>query len=269
MIRDQGSQTRPAGISAETHTTFELPLNERMRGFLRLEFLFQSVAHHMASHAVLDSRLALSTLLEAADLAGRSDLRSELIKEFERQHHILNVLENNPGVNARRLAQIRDEIQTHLTRLRGCQPGQAMRRDEMVNAVRQRISIPAGTCSFDTPGFHYWLTRDPARRVAQLGRWMEDLRPMEEGLIFALGMIRGAAAPVKVSAVGGFYQQVVDSNLSCQLVRICLPRNSPYFPEISGGKHRFSIRLFVQEDTSVRPVPTEESVALEIQICSF
>jgi cell division protein ZapD len=240
-----------------------------MRGLLRLEFLFHAVAHHMANPTTVDTRLALSTLLDTADLLTRSDLRGELIKEFERQIHVLQLLESNPSVNHRRLGQIREDIQAHIANLRACQAGQILRRDEMVNTVRQRISIPAGTCSFDTPGYHHWLTREPSRRLGQLNRWLEDMRPVEEGLGFALGMIRGAAMPIRVTAIGGFYQQSVDSNLACQLVRICLPRNAAYYPEISGGKHRFSIRLFTQEHTGVRPVPTSDDVDIEVQICSF
>ena len=36
----------------------------------------------------------------------------------------------------------------------GLYDGQTMRQDELVTAIRQRITIPGGTCNFDLPGYH-------------------------------------------------------------------------------------------------------------------
>ena len=63
---------------------YEQPLNERIRSFLRLEFLFQQVRHHLEGSTEWDSRSALSSLLESMAIFRRSDLKSEVIKEVEK-----------------------------------------------------------------------------------------------------------------------------------------------------------------------------------------
>ena len=63
---------------------YEQPLNERVRTFLRLEYLFDKVYHYLDLPDVWSSRLAVHSVLELNDLLGRSDIKTEVIKELER-----------------------------------------------------------------------------------------------------------------------------------------------------------------------------------------
>ena len=136
--------------------TYEQPLNERVRTFLRLEFLFDLAQHHVTGSGYWDSRLTLGSILDVIDLLGRSDVKTELIKELERHANTLSALKTNPGVDRGRLDSILTEINSYLNELRdpACQPGLTLRRDELVSAIRQRNAIPGGTCNFDLPGYH-------------------------------------------------------------------------------------------------------------------
>src|SRR5690606_14479866 len=133
------------------------------------------------------------------------------------------------------------ELNRQLVELRdaGCQPGQYLRSDELVQSVRQRNAIPGGTCNFDLPGFHHWLHRSPEDRRAQLEQWQADLQPIRGGLKLALHLIRNSSTPTRESAERGFFQKPMDSGAACQLVRVLLPAGSKYYPEISAGRHRF------------------------------
>jgi hypothetical protein len=78
--------------------TYEQPLAERMRTFLRLEFLAQQANHHSLQASTWSSRAAIGSLLEILTILGRGDIRSEVLKELERQVSQLAPFRSRPGV---------------------------------------------------------------------------------------------------------------------------------------------------------------------------
>lgn len=256
---------------AELSVVYEQPLNERIRNCLRLEHLFVGIERGISAGGEWDARNALGRMLEICDFLSRSDIRGELSKELERQVVVLNALRDNPGVNTRTLAETVgavDEIRAQL-KAPDYLPGQTLRNDELASQVRQRIAIPGGTCSFDVPALHYWLNADPALRTAHLNDWMRDLRMIEKATTTILRLIRESGHPRMVTAHGGFYQQQIESNSPCQIVRVVMPSNSGVYPEISGGKHRFTVRFFAQKSTANRAIQFDEDIRFELQCCGL
>jgi len=72
----------------DTDITYEQPLNERVRTFLRMEHLFKLVDHHIKGASEWDSRGTLSIILDIMDLLSRSDIKTELIKELDDCTHL-------------------------------------------------------------------------------------------------------------------------------------------------------------------------------------
>lgn len=254
---------------SDTVISYEQPLNERMRTLLRLEHLFDIAQHYYGGNTDWDSRLCLESLLQVIDLLGRSDVKSELIKELERHSVSLTALQNNPGVDPSRLNAVLGEINGYLTELRdpGCQPGQGLRRDELVGSIRQRSAIPGGTCNFDLPAYHYWLHKSATARREALEHWHRDLMVVRRAMKLALHMVRNSTTPTRERATRGFFQKPIEPNVSCQIVRVVLPPDSRYFPEISGGRHRFTVRFMEQPDSRERPVQSEDDVEFELRCC--
>ena len=252
-------------------TVYEQPLNERMRGFLRLEYLFRNVAVSMARDTELDARQAIAGLIEIVDQLGRADIKGDLVKETERQIATISGLRDNPGVNRRKLEQIllRLEPLHALLRAGAAQPGARMRQSELITQVRQRLAIPGGLCSFDLPAFHHWLSRGHRQRLVQINEWMEDVRIIEDAVHTTLKLIRDSSAPSAMEAGAGFYQQSLDPATGCQIVRVLLPHDSGLFAEISGGRHRFTVRFLRQNDLAARPQQTTEDVIFELQCCGI
>ena len=248
---------------------YEQPLSERIRSFLRLEYLFELVGSTVNIQSEWGSRNALAAMIDVSDLLTRTDLKAELIKELDRLSSVLTGLQENPSVDETRLQTTISGINNLLSRLHSgsCQPGQNIRKDELVASIRQRITIPGGTCNFDLPGFHYWLTKPPAQRNAQLQQWLSDLRIIQEGIALVLGVIRESAAPDPAIAAAGFFQQPLDTSVACHMIRVLLPGDAPYYPEISAGRHRFTIRFLEQRSTLMRPVQTEADVDFELGRC--
>lgn len=248
---------------------YEQPLNERVRTFLRLEHLFGIVNHHISQSSEWDNRTTVTMLLNITDILSRSDIKTELIKELERHSSTLNALQTNPNVDHRRLNSILDKINDHLGLLRdsACQPGQLLKQDELISSIKQRSTFPGGSCNFDLPSYHFWLNQDANRKHNDLISWQNDLLIIYDSLNLTLQMLRNSTSPVNERAVSGFFQKPIDPNLSCQLIRIILPKQSEYFPEISGGKHRFTVRFMIQQKTCERPVQTKDTVEFELHSC--
>ena len=248
---------------------YEQPLNERVRTFLRLEHLFDTEDHFLANASEWDSRACLSLLLDIIDMLGRSDVKTELIKELERHAVTLTNLKKNPGVDLERLEIILDDINFHLEVLRDSsyQPGQMLRQDELITSIKQRSSIPGGSCNFDLPAYHHWLQNSIGKRNNDLDKWREDLLVIKKSIRLALHIIRNSANPVIEQALNGFFQKPIEGNIGCQMVRVVMPKDSTYFPEISGGKHRFTVRFLEQDSTAERPVQTKKSVEFELHCC--
>lgn len=253
----------------KNNLAYEQPLNERVRAFLRLEYLYKQVEHYSKGTNEWDLRNTITALINIADFLTRSDIKTELIKELERHSTTLNSLANSPAVDNQRLSLILERIDENLRGLKDStyQPGQNMRHNEFIMSIKQRLSIPGGTCNFDIPGYYFWLHKPHREREIDLENWRSDLRLLNDSIQLSLQMIRNSKTPSNEQAEKGFFQKQLESNVSCQLIRVVLPSDSVYYPEISGGKHRFAIRFMEHQSTSERPVQTSENVSFELHCC--
>src|SRR5207237_6519065 len=89
---------------------YEHPLNERIRTLMRLEDLYQRVQFFAAHAAAPDHHCALMALFEITDVAGRADLKTDLLQELERQKQLLAPLRSNPAIEPRVLEELLAEI---------------------------------------------------------------------------------------------------------------------------------------------------------------
>ena len=135
---------------------FEQPLNERIRTFLRLEFLFRCVDNALTGQTEMHHRDALDSMLNMLSVFERSDLKQELMKEIERLAANLSALENAPGVDRQALEALLSDLDQNLDALHIQKSGigQTLRENEFLYSIRQRSSIPGGTCEFDLPAYH-------------------------------------------------------------------------------------------------------------------
>lgn len=271
MTAERAGQQTSLFADSGLPVIYEQPLNERIRNCLRLEHLFTGIDAGIQGGTEWDARAALSRMLEVSDFLVRTDIKGEMIKELERNASMFNSLRNNPGVNPATLDRTIGAINEILAQIKApeFQPGTRLRTDELANQVRQRLSIPGGTCNFDVPALHFWLNSDPALRSAHMQNWMLDLRAVEKATRMILRLIRESSNPRQVTATGGFYQQQLDSGTPVQLVRVVMPFAADVFPEISGGKHRFTVRFSSQRQTGSRPTQSQDDIRFELQCCGL
>ena len=250
---------------------YEQPLNERIRLLLRLEFLFEKINQTAVGDSIWDSLTALQGLFEILGMSGRNEFRSDFLKELERHAAILGRLRQSAQVDTELLDTILQEITVTIEGLRGLNHValEALRRNEFLSAVRQRSGVPGGICQFDLPALHYWLQQDSAVRTHHLCNWLEPLQPLQLAIELLLKLVRDSAVPREALAARGFFQQTLDSHSPNQLVRVWLPQELGTFPEISGGRHRFTIRFMEQPDPDQRASQSKGDIHFWLACCVF
>lgn len=214
-----------------------------------------------------DCRAAILSLLDIIAILGRSDLKKELIKELEREASVLEALEKNPSVDHSKLNIILDEMYALLDRLHSMegQIGQALRKNEFLTSIAQRSSIPGGSCDFDLPQYHFWLQQPLERRSADLKEWFGAFDAVNRSVRLLLKLIRSSSPSKREIAQDGFYQQSLDPSAPCQLIRVIIPAQTPYYAEVSGGKHRFTVRFV--EHLADKNTQTKDNVEFDLTCC--
>ena len=249
--------------------SFEQPLSERVRTMLRLEFLFTRAQEALAIQGIWSTRTAVECLIDVMSVLGRTDLKKELIKELERHAVTLDSLARNPKVDPQRLGQIQEQVAQFLSRLKGSEVGfgHALRHNEMFNSVRQRSSIPAGTCDFDLPAYHHWLKSDPQGNRAELAQWLGHFDLLREATDLCLNLVRESGITSNEQAQGGMFQRTLETATPCQMIRVRIPIDNLMFPEISAGRHRFTVRFMQQPDPAERAVQAQADVDFQLVCC--
>src|SRR5210317_528418 len=178
------AMAKPAG-NVTPHTAsgqgfYELPLSERMRTFLRLEFLYQQMLYNSEADSRWATRATISTLLEILAILLRGDVRGEVHKELYHHINTLQRFQSQPGVDSKRLETlIRNLVESRggVSAI-GTQYLQPLKESEFLRAIQHRNSIPGGTCEFDLPEYNHWLRQPFERRQQDINSWSESIRPV-------------------------------------------------------------------------------------------
>ena len=259
----------PAVSTEHGLTRFEQPLSEKMRTFLRIEFLYEQLLFHVDEPTEFGSRAAVTALLEILTILGRGDVRTDVSKELERHADLLGRYRSQPGVDPARLTGLIENIEELRGRVAeaGPQMINPLKECDFLNTIRHRSAIPGGTCVFDLPDYGYWLHLPAADRRRQLEEWTARLKPICESVAEVLWLTREATEASEYVATGGFYQHNVDRTETLNLVRVLLPSAAGLFPEISAGPHRFTVRFLRWRGVDTRPVQVNQDVRFLLALC--
>ena len=265
------SESQPGittSASAEP-TVFEQPLNERLRTFLRLDFLYSQSLYHNDKASSWGSRAAMTSLLDMLAIATRGDVRNDVLKELERHVAKLNEYQNHPGIDATRLRA----LMSNLIRLRadlaaaGVAWLQPLRDSAFLAAIKHRSAIPGGTCEFDLPDYYFWLNQPDAVRMETFVRWQGLLRPLCDAIAELLWLTRQNGRSSAELAPGGVFNISFDRETPFQLLRITVPAGAAIYPEISGSHYRCSLRFLEWTQIDSRPRQTEADVPFTLTCC--
>ncbi|MCA0934865.1 cell division protein ZapD [Vibrio alginolyticus] len=241
---------------------FEHPLNEKTRIYLRVESLLRQA--HLASGFTDNHQYQLffRALFDMVEIFEQLQLKSELAKDVEKQRlsyrHWLNV----EGVDQSALTTLLSEIDVvHSQLMKAERFGQALKEDRFLSSIRQRFSLPGGSCCFDLPALHYWLHLPIERKKKDAQKWLDSLKPLSDALNLWLKLTRETGQFKAQIGRAGFFQSDADE---ANILRLHIPMNHGVYPMISGHKNRFAIKFMSFESGQA----CTQDVEFELAVCS-
>ena len=251
--------------------TYEYPFNERIRTLLRLEDLFEKAAYFVEQETAREHHVVLLTMFEILEVAGRADLKMDLIQELERQRQSLLAFRNNPDISEEALSGALYEIENSSAAMLGMtgKIGQHLRENDWLMGIKSRAVIPGGVCEFDLPSYHYWQHQNVGVRQEALQGWLKPLIPLRDALSIVLRLLRASGTAEHHTAKGGSFQLMLGGSTS-QMVRVSIKKPLPFMPEISANKYALNIR-FIRQDLALRQrhPDTTVDVPFDIVFCNL
>ncbi len=248
---------------------YEYPFNERIRTYLRLEHLFRRLGELVPRAHPIDHHYALATIFEVMDVAARADLKSDVMKDLDKQKAALNAYRGNPAIAQGVLDEVVAKLEScfgALNRLPG-KAGQSLTENEWLMSIRSRVNIPGGTCEFDLPAYYAWQQHPADQRRAQLEGWASTLSPLAEAVHLLLKLLRDSGVPQKVMATAGHLQQTLAQGRTFQLLRLRIDPAMGLVPEISANRLMVSVRL-MRQDTDAKLQASSDDATFELTLCS-
>lgn len=248
---------------------YEHPLSERVRTLLRLEDIFERIEFFHARNDSQDHHVALLLIFEMLEVAGRADLKSDLLQELERQKQTLEALRENPDISEEALDNVLWQIDQASSRLfqASGKVGQELRENEWLMSIKQRTGIPGGLCEFDLPSYHYWLQQSVEQRRHDLQQWLAPFLSTRDAISIVLRLLRESGKTTPQTAQQGIYQQMMAGRMA-QMLRIRLAADYACIPEISANKYALNIRFTTQEGIQ-RPKASDTDVEFELTFCNL
>ena len=250
---------------------YEHPFNERIRTWLRLERLFIYLGSLIQREELIDHHYALHTLFEIMDVSSRSDLKGEILGELDRQKQQLVSLRGNPAIaDEGTLDKVINQLQAcydSLNQQVNLRTGAELTNNAWLMSVRNRMSIPGGTCEFDLPAYHAWLHYPAKERLANLYAWVAELAPMADAITNLLQLLRDSGVLQKALATQGKFELPLPAGKTFQLLRILIDERMGLIPEVSANRLLISLHWF-RQDASWKLVHAKEDIEFEFAICA-
>lgn len=235
---------------------------------LRLEYLFARFNHFNRSDDPELHHNAISILFELGDIGSRGDIKSLLLKEFERQKYALNGLKSSQKVDQETLSLTISEINAVASSINNSmgRPNLIISESEWLNAIRTRLNIPGGTSPIDLPSYHAWKNSPSTERRALLDNFIRPLLPWQEACQLFLRLLRQSGEAKDMLAHNGSFQQAPSGKVY-QLMRLTV-EDDTLFSEISANKYLLSVR-FLKSDRDKKAQLVNVDVPFKLALCQF
>lgn len=247
---------------------YDHPLNEVIRVCLRLEQIFQQIDHQLNDTSTFGTRNLIYLIINALHLLDRPDLKAKLAKELSVLLINLQRYGNMPNIDAdklNRLMQQLDELSRSLIDSSG-KIGQRLRDMELLNSLRSHFTNPGGVCSFDIPILHCWLQQSAEARKHTILEWLSEFTQIRTAVDLVLELVRNNTKIENKVAIHGFHQELLDAQLNLRMIRIGIASDLNAYPEVSIGKHFFSVRFFTPH-IEKRPIQFADNLDFWVAYC--
>lgn len=240
---------------------YEHPLNEKVRIYLRLEYLIRQMSHAAKLTDQWQYQVFFRALFDLLEILDQIQLKAELAKDLDKQREKLKQWLNIEGVDQNALLELLDSLESAQHQLLSANRlGQELREDRFLGGIKQRLSIPGGSCCFDLPALHHWQHLPLAHKQNDMQNWLNQIQELSHALGLWLKLIRESGQFSPQVARSGFYQHEAED--AC-LLRLDICPSHGVYPMISGHRSRFAIRFLpFEEGASIA-----ECIEFKLAIC--
>ncbi len=233
--------------------TYEFPLNEKSRTYLRFDALFQQLKANRIFEQPAHAFGFFRALFDFMELSERCDIRTDLMKDLEKQRQKLESWSQLPEVDLQKLSHLQTELATLIYELpRSVRAGSRFKEDKFLCAIRQRFTIPGGLCPFDVPILHHWLGLPLETRLDDVQGWLSELDLLIRATERLLQLWRDSGSFGEQIAKNGFYQANAEN---AELIRLKVDPAQGHYPTMSGHKSRFALRFLPLGELETGDIP--------------
>ena len=246
---------------------YELPLNERLRTFMRIEFLYLRLNNFSNSKDHWQIRTTIHTLLEIYTILARTDVRREVLADLDRYIIQMQRFQSMPDADNEMVTNLLEDLNVIKEKMIQLGTGylNPLRDDDYISALLHRHTLPGGKAEFDMPRYKFWLEADSKTVNDDLNEWINVIKPICAGIERLMWIIRESSEPIGTVASSGQYNHQIGKTAQISLIRVFLD-NVNVYPEISGGRHMIAIR-FLERNDDGQFKQTEENIDFKLSLC--
>jgi len=250
-------------LSDNQVSIYEEPVQEKIRKFIKIEFLFNKLFYFKHKENKHDNYIALLALCELYEILSRSDIKSELIREIENQNHYFKKIKEIPEANSEKLSSVLEKQKVLLQLIHGIESNylEYLENDILFKTIAKNSINPLQPTSVE-----FWLSRDIVLRENQINLWTEPLLFIKKSVDFILEVIRKSGRFEDKLAEKGFFIEKLDPKKNILLIRVTLTSDLYYYPQISVGKQRLNI-MFMSKDDKNNLISHKEDVTFILTTC--
>lgn len=250
---------------------YEYPFSEKIRSFLRLEYLFQRLSFFHQNFAISpeSDESLLGALFDVMDVCERGDVRNTLLQELDKQKNTLQEFRSYPDINVSAIDSALIDLNQVSRELHDAgKIGRAARDCEWLSKIKSRYVVPGGLSSTEFPAYRGWLMGNQEQRQEVVDQWVASFKPLSEGIEQLLHFIRASREPEYVTtAANGVYERSL-AGQPFQLIRVWVPESNGVYPEISANKYVTFVRLY-QLSKQLEAHLVTKPTGFKIAFCNF
>ncbi len=254
-----------SSLSDSQVTIYEEPVQEKIRKFLKIEYLFDRIFYFKNKEDRKDNYNALLALAQLYEILSRSDIKSELIREIETHNTYFIKIKKVAEAQAD-LSKLNSVLEKQELLLKLIYNVESNYLDYLDDDVLCKTIIKNCFTTLQPASIEFWLTRDIVLRETQIDLWLEPLLFIKKSVDFILEIIRKSATFNDRLAEKGFFIEKLDPKKNILLVRVTLTSDLYYYPQISVGKQRLNI-MFMSKDDKNNLVRYKEDVPFILTTC--
>jgi cell division protein ZapD len=252
-------------LSDNQVSLYEEPVQEKIRKFIKIEFLLNKIYYFKSKDNKSENYVALLALCELYEILSRSDIKSELIREIETQNSYFEKIKEIPQADSSKLNSVLEKQNLLLKSIYNIESNYLdyLEHDILFKTILKNCFTQLQPASID-----FWLSRDILIRETQIDLWLEPLIFIKRSIDFILEVIRKSGRFEDRMAEKGFFIEKLDIKKNILLIRVTLTSDLYYYPQISVGKQRLTI-MFMTKDDKNNLVPYQEDLNFILTTCSL